>query len=119
MQPMYVPENAVPPEKVRFEDLKIEPLPDMRRVRVRIGITPFTVPPNLRVTITTPDQKTAASAAMIETINHRMQFTLHLKSTAVSGNYTLAAEIYYADIDPVDQRSEQFQFPIDDQTHGE
>jgi hypothetical protein len=119
MQPLYVPENAVPPERVRFEDLKIEPLPDMRRVKVRIGITPFTVPPNLRVTITTPDGKTAASAAMIETINHRMQFTLHLKSAAVPGEYSMAAEIYYADIDPVDRRSQQFQFATDDQTHGE
>jgi hypothetical protein len=119
MQPYYMPENAVPPEEVRFEDLKIEPLSDMRRVRVRIGITPFTVPPNLRITITTPDGNMAASSAMIETINHRMQFTLHLKSAAVPGDYNLTAEIYYADIDPVDRRSEQFQFPIADQTHGE
>ena len=116
MQPLYVPENAVPPEGVRIEDLKIEPMPDARRVRVRIGITPFTVPPNLRLTITAPDGNTAASAAMIETINHRMQFTLHLKSAAVPGDYSLSAEIYYPEIDPVDRRSERFQFSTDPQT---
>jgi hypothetical protein len=44
MQPLYIPENAVPPEQVRFEDIDIEPLPEERKVRVRIGITPFTSP---------------------------------------------------------------------------
>jgi hypothetical protein len=104
MQPLYLPENAVPPNEVRFEDIDIEPLPEDRKVRVRIGITPFTSPPNLRVQITGPDGSTAARIDIIETINHRMKFTMHVRSAPAPGEYILTAEIYYPDLDPVDRR---------------
>jgi hypothetical protein len=119
MQPMYVPENAVPPEDVRFEEITVEPWPDTRRVRVRVGITPFTSPPNLRVEVIDPNGQAVTSAHIVETINHRMVFTLHLRSEPLEGNYTLSAEVYYPDIDPVDRRSTQFQLLSDSAENGE
>jgi hypothetical protein len=108
MQPLYFPENAVPPADVRFEELKVEPYPDARRIRVRVGITPFTSPPNIRIMINDPEAKSAATAHIVETINHRMVVTLHLRTDPVEGQYTLKAEIYYPEIDPVDRRTAQF-----------
>lgn len=113
MQPLYMPENAVPPEKVRFEEIHVEPLPDAKRVRVRISITPFTAPPNIRMNIRMPDDQNATSAHIVETINHRMVFTLHLRTEPVRGNYTLNAEIYYPEIDPVDKHTTQFRLLSD------
>jgi hypothetical protein len=109
MQPLYTPENAVPPAAVRIEHLNVEPLPGARRVRVRIDITPFTQPPNLRIDIMDPDGQNISSVHIVETINHRMLFTMHVRSNPVNGMYTLTAVIYYPQIDPVDQRSAQFQ----------
>jgi hypothetical protein len=118
MQPLYTPENAVPPEKVRFEEIQVEPLSDAKRVRVRISITPFTVPPNIRMNIRTPDDQSATSAHIVETINHRMVFTLHLRTEPARGYYTLNAEIYYREIDPVDQQSTQFRLLPDPDEEG-
>jgi hypothetical protein len=56
---------------------------------------------------------------IVETINHRMMFTMHLRTAPGSGEYTLTAEIYYPEIDPVDQRTVQFQLPPGSQAHGE
>jgi hypothetical protein len=95
MQPMYVPENAVPPEDVRFEEITVEPWPDTRRIRVRVGITPFTSPPNIRVEVIDPKGQAVTTAHIVETINHRMVFTLHLRTDPLEGNYTLSAEVYY------------------------
>jgi len=113
MQPLYVPENAVPPQGVRFEKLEVEPQPNTRRVRVHVQITPFTSPPNLRVSILDPNSLVASSVHIVETIHHRMTFTMHIRSAPLSDQYTLKAEIYYPDIDPVDRRALQFSLSAD------
>ncbi|MEN4041195.1 MAG: hypothetical protein ROW39_02535 [Anaerolineaceae bacterium] len=118
MQPHYLPPNALPPESVRFETLDIEPLADAHQVRVRIRITPFAVPPNLRIDLRDPHGHGAGSVHVIEAIHTQLMFVMHVRSIPVAGLYTLHAEIYYPHIDPVDQRNTQFRLLQDEEPHG-
>jgi hypothetical protein len=97
------PENALPPEKVHFIDVHVEPWPDGRRVRVHASITPFRKRPNLEATIETMDGDLVASASIIETMTPRLVFTLHIRRPDPSGRYTLKALLVYPEKEPVDQ----------------
>jgi hypothetical protein len=56
------------------------------------------------VQIANPDGSIAARVDIIETINHRMRFTMHIRADPSPGEYHLEAQIYYPDLDPVDRR---------------
>ena len=90
----------LPPEEIRIRELRVEPLPDRRRVRVFIEITPFQQKPNLEIKILTERGSEAASLSIIEAIDYKMQFTVHLKDTHPSTTYTAELEVYYFEPDP-------------------
>jgi len=77
----------LPPEDVRIRELRVEPLQDRRRVRLLIEITPFQQKPNLEIKIMTATGHEAASLSIIEAIDYKMQFTVHLKDESASGEY--------------------------------
>ena len=85
----------LPPEEVRIRELRAEPLPDGRRVRLFIEITPFQQKPNLEIKLFSESGSEAASLSIIEAIDYKMQFTVHLKDTSASGEYIAALEVYY------------------------
>ena len=123
----------LPPEEVRINELRAEPFPDQRRVRIFIEITPFQQKPNLEIKIRTESGREAASLSIIEAIDYKMEFTVHLKSDSPSGEYIASLDIYYFEqeqstqdaelktegeihqlpelIKPVDQRQEAFTIP--------
>jgi len=85
----------LPPQEVRIKDLRAEPLPDNRRVRVYLEITPFQKRPNGEVRISNAHGEELASVSIIETMITKMEFTLHLRGAAIIGPYTLSAMITY------------------------
>ncbi len=85
----------LPPEEVRIRELTAEPWPDGRRVRVYIELTPFQTRPNGEINITNKDEEEVASVSFIETIDPKMQFTLHLRTPETQGEYTVNALIFY------------------------
>jgi len=87
----------LPPEEVRIRELRAEPLPDQRRVRIFIEITPFQQKPNLEIKILSESVREAASLSIIEAIDYKMQFTVHLKDEPHSGDYIASMEVYYFD----------------------
>ncbi len=109
MEPLYIPEDAVPPQEVRLEELRVEPWPDdPRRVRVHLQVTPFQARPNLQVNILDTGGETIASATIVEAMQHRMVFTMHIRTPEVGDRYTLAVEVSYPDIGVVDQGTLEF-----------
>jgi hypothetical protein len=90
-------EIPLPPDEVRIRQFKAEPWPDNRRVRISLEITPFQKRPNGEVRITDPAGEEAASLTIVETIAHRMEFTVHLRGRISPGQYTAQATVYYAD----------------------
>ena len=90
----------LPPQEIRIRELRVEPLSDGRRVRLFIEITPFQQKPNLEIKILTESGSEAATLSIIEAIDYKMQFTVHLKDAQSPATYTAEMEIYYFDADP-------------------
>lgn len=85
----------LPPDEVRIKELRAEPWPDNRRVRIYLEITPFQKRPNGEIIVRNPAGVEVAQASIIETISPRMEITLHLRGELTDGNYSASASIYY------------------------
>ena len=85
----------LPPEEVRIRGLRAEPYPDGRRVRILLEITPFQKRPNCEIQVMDQDENVVASLSIIESIDARMDFTVHLKTDEPSGEFTVSSELYY------------------------
>jgi hypothetical protein len=85
----------LPPDEVRIRELRAEPYPDQRRVRITLEITPFQQRPNCEIQVTDENGNVVASLSIIESIDPKMDFTVHLKIAEPDGKFITSAEIYY------------------------
>jgi len=85
----------LPPEDVRIKELRAEPLPDNRRVRIFLETTPFQKRPNGEVIIANPRGDEVANVSIVESISPRMEFIMHLRGEVPPGEYHLSAVLYY------------------------
>ena len=95
----FFPEDGlerVSPEKTRITTIQTEPYAEGDRVRVQLEITPFTTRPHIDVTLTDVRGSEVASASIVEPMNWRLEFTLHLRG-AKNGPFTLTARLFYPD----------------------
>jgi hypothetical protein len=93
-------------------ELRTEPWPDQsRRVRIILEITPFLERPNLHVVISRPDGAEVSGIHIIETIESRMTFTMHIRDDQSQGPYQLKANVFYPDTGTVDEESLTFDLP--------
>jgi hypothetical protein len=90
-------EIPLPPEDVRILELKAEPYPDGRRVRVFLSLTPFLKPPNGDIHITDQEGNLVATSSFIGAITPRLEMTLHLRPGEAGGSFTLSATLYYTE----------------------
>jgi len=90
----------LPPEEVRIRQFRAEPWPDNRRVRVYLEITPFQKRPNGEIQITDAPGNEVANLSIIETIDPKMDFTVHLRADKIGGEYTASATVYYYEQEP-------------------
>lgn len=101
--------DARQPADVRFTELRVEPWPDGKRVRVHVTITPFLQSPNLDAAITDSADLEVAHSSIIEIADVRFVFTMHIRSNPVHGRYTLTARLGYEDPGIVEERSISFE----------
>lgn len=95
-------EVPVPPNEVRIRDLTVEPYPDGKRLHLSLELTPFQKPPSGEIFVTDLLENLVATASIIEAIDPKMQLTLHLRTAAPQGLFTVRVIIFYsADIDEV------------------
>ena len=92
-------EVPLPPADVRIRELKAEPWPDGRRVRVYFEVDPFQKRPNAEIVIFDTNQDEKARLSVIETMDRKMEFTMHLRSPETIGSYSVAAVLYYTSAD--------------------
>ena len=93
----------LPPEKMEIRELSAVPLGDGKRVSVRFEITPFQQRPNLEITVTNQDDLIVSSLSVVEAIENKMTFTLHLKEPKPTGSYQVVMELFYAELDKMDE----------------
>ncbi len=88
-------EIPLPPEDVRIRQLQADPWPDGRRVRVFMEITPFQKRPNGEISVRDAQGNKVANLSIIETIDPKMEFTLHLRLAKPQGHFYVSAKVFY------------------------
>jgi hypothetical protein len=107
----------LPPDEVHIRELRAEPYPDGRRVRILLEITPFQQRPNCEIRVTDENGDEVASLSIIESIDAKMDFTVHLKGEEPFGTFTISCDIYYyeddqmEDVDASKPEGESHQLP--------
>ncbi len=101
----------VPPEEMRFTELRVEPVDDSspRRVRVYVEVTAFQKRPYLEVVINDRQGEEIASASVIEPMSRKNVFTMHVRGPQQSGRFQLNARLYYPEQDDADRRELTFE----------
>ena len=89
-----------PPDKTKIEHLTATPSEDGWRVKVEIHVTPFQVRPSIEVALlnTADVEKAVANFSIVETMQPKMEFTLHIRRVDdPKGDYVVKAMLYYRD----------------------
>ena len=89
-------EVRLPPDQVRIRDLRVEPLPDGRRLRVYLEVDPFEKRPSAELTIFDQAGQEVAAANIVESMSSKMGLTMHLRNEQTAGRYQLRASLLYA-----------------------
>lgn len=97
------------PDEVRFLDLNVEPWEDKTRLKIFVQTTPFSKYPNLDFLIESADGSKIAQASIIENVESKFVFTMHLRNKSNQGTYLLIGTISYEDIGIVDRKTFQFE----------
>lgn len=100
-------EVPVPPENMEIRSLTANPYPDGKRVSVVFEISPFQQRPNIEITITNQEDHLVASLSVVEAIENKMNFTLHLREPEPSSNYKVNMELFYTDLTSMDDDADQ------------
>lgn len=90
--PSQVP---LPPEEVRIRTFRAEPWPDGRRVLVYLELTPFQKRPSGKIIVLDDQGEEVANISIIETIDPKMEFTIHLRSPKPGCQYTASSTLFY------------------------
>jgi hypothetical protein len=101
----------LPPEEMRFTELRAEPVPDdgPLRTRVYVEVTAFQQRPYIEVNLFGSDGDEIASASVIEPMSRKNVFTLHIRSAQQSGKFRLSARLYYPEKPDSDTREITFE----------
>jgi hypothetical protein len=90
-------EIPLPPDEVRIRSLRVEPWPDGLRVRVYFEIDPFQQRPNAKIRIIDEQDVEVASLNVIETMERKMEFTMHLRRNDPRGHFQVDAVLFYSE----------------------
>jgi len=99
-------EVPLPPGEVRINRLEANALVNARRVHVYLELTPFQKRPNGELSLINAVGDELANISFIETMDRKMEFTLHLRGGELKNPYTLSVWIYYEEDEPASSEHE-------------
>jgi len=89
-------EVPLPPQEVRIRELRADPWPDSRRVRVYLEVDPFQKRPCADLVITDESGDEVAATSIIEPMMRKLELNMHLRNGIPGGNFTLRAVLFYS-----------------------
>jgi hypothetical protein len=103
----------VPPEEMRLIDLGVTPSGDRQRIKIRVEVTPFQMNqrPHFDVVLLDDHDQEVNDVTIIEPINRKFEFIMHLLRAETKGKYKLFARVYYPET-PHEHRMDM-EFDID------
>ncbi len=104
-------ENRLPPEQVRLTQVQAIPQPGGRQVKVHLELTPFKKRPNIEVTITSGAGKEVGHTTILETMLHKLEFTIHLRQVEPGALLSLEATLYYQKLPEPSDTGEEVPLP--------
>ncbi|MCE7919573.1 MAG: hypothetical protein DCC59_01360 [Chloroflexi bacterium] len=90
------------PEETRVTSLAAEALPDGRRVRVNLEITPFQKRPYIEAALNDADGEEVASTSVVEPLSWKLEFIMHIRGE-IRNPYALTVRLYYPEGGPSDE----------------
>jgi hypothetical protein len=87
-------EIPLPPDEVRILEIKADPYPDGKRVRLFMALTPFQKKPSGDILVMDSSDTRVVSTSFIEAVTPKFEMTLHLR-TSQPGDFTVEATLYY------------------------
>lgn len=96
----------LPPDELKIRMLEVDPYPDQRRIAVRFEITPFQKRPNIEVAIFNADERKVSELSVVEAMDHKMDFTMHLREANPAGIYTVRMRLFYTNLDAFEHDGE-------------
>jgi hypothetical protein len=103
----------LPPAETRLLEVRAEPYPDGKRLRVILDMTPFQDNPYISLSLSDPSGKIAAEASIIEPATWKLEPTLHIRkpSEVTGGLYKLMVSLSYPSLGEVDHRDITIEIP--------
>lgn len=100
-----------PPAQMRILELRAEPVQDggPLRLRVYIDVTAFQQRPYIDVSLSDAKGREIASVNIIEPISHKNVFTMHVRGPQQTGQFHLAARLFYPEHPNSDTRQITFE----------
>ena len=89
--------NRTTPAETHIKSLSAEPYPDGYRLHVHIEMTAFQTRPHHDVKLTYSEGKEVASTTVVEPLNFKIEFTMHIRDEVLNNPYTLEAVLFYPD----------------------
>lgn len=90
----------LPPEEVRIRQFLAQPWGDGVRIRIYLELTPFLKRPNGDIIVHNARGEELANVSIIETMDPKMEFTLHLRGAERVGPFSAAVRIFYLEEPP-------------------
>jgi hypothetical protein len=102
-----------PPAEVHLLDMRANPAPDGKRLRVALDLTPFQQRPLIELILTDSSGNNVASASIIEPVGWKLELTMHIRKTGPTyGKYNLSASLSYPELGEVDRITLTIEVPI-------
>ncbi len=105
--------ERLPPADTRLLDLRAEPYPDGKRLRVTLDLTPFQQKPYLELTLTDSAGEVVAETSIVEPVAWGLELTLHLlkPGTTPGDIYKLTVFLSFPDLGEIDRRDLTVEIP--------
>jgi hypothetical protein len=88
-------EIRLPPEEVRLTQVQVTPQPNGMQVKVHLELTPFMKRPNIEVSILTKAGREVGHTSILETMLHKLEFTIHLRQAKPGDELSMQTTVYY------------------------
>ena len=108
-------EAPLPPDRVSFRRVEVEPYQDAQRLLVHLSVTPFQERPTIDLEVLDKQGEKVATSSIVEATDPTMSLTLHLRRPSPEMEFTLVARLIYEELGEVDRSEAQFSFPESNQ----
>jgi len=78
---------------LRIERMEVRPYPDLRRIWVRVQLSNFATPPNVRLACLDADGAEVADMLLVEWQEAYISMTMHLREPEPGAEYVVRAEV--------------------------